>query len=130
MGEEPDVRRAKERSGAVVQRESGARCGEGGETMGMEVGAGDCASLAEECSSCSVQDCENIFCFREACAVAGDDWMAMAETALVIAKGEARKTRVKSRVEKSGDGKVGELHFGVAREFQEGLRGLLAVWKR
>lgn len=43
--------------------------------------------MARELGVCTVQDCEDVLCFGDAGAVAGDDRVAVAEDAVSVTKG-------------------------------------------
>lgn len=68
-----EVRRRKQRSGAVVERGCGTECAEWGREKRAEVGAVDCASVSGESEVWSVQDCQDVLCFGGVGAVAGED---------------------------------------------------------
>lgn len=70
-----------------------------GRTREGEVGAGDCASVAEHFAPCSVLECNDVHCFGNVLAVAEDDWVAVEEHALSVTEGEAEKTAVKKGLE-------------------------------
>lgn len=74
--------------------------GSGGRTGEMEVGGGDCASVAEKLEACSVPECEKVPGLENVGAVDGDDWVALAKNALGVTEGQARKTGVKERLQK------------------------------
>lgn len=81
----------------------------------MEFGGGDCPSVAGEFGACSVQDCKNVLCFDDVGAVAGDDWMEVAEDAVSVTRDEAKETAIKDGLEKAGDGELRGFHSGFAR---------------
>lgn len=90
--------------------------GSGGGTREVKDGAGDCATVAREFGTCSVQHCENVFCLGDVVAVDGDDWLAEAEGAVSVTEVQAEETGFKDGLEKAGEGDLGGLHFGFARD--------------
>lgn len=65
--------------------------------------------------TCSVQESEQALCFRDVRAAAVDDGAALAEDAVRVTEEELEETGIKDGPENSGDGELGEVHFGVAR---------------
>lgn len=83
--------------------------GSWGKTKKMEVGAGSCASLAENFGVRSVQDCQEDLCFEDVGAAAGDDCMEVAEGAVNVTKRETGKTGVEDKLEEGGESKLSRL---------------------
>lgn len=73
--------------------------GTGGRTKEVKADVGDCASVAGEIDTCSVQDREADFRFRDDDAVAEDDFVVVAGDAVSVAEKEARKTTVRGELE-------------------------------
>lgn len=63
-----------------------------------------------------MQDRKEILCFRVVGAVAGYNWLTLAQSAVGVTKGKAEKTGVKSELAENGDGELGEPDFGIARD--------------
>lgn len=58
----------------------------------VEVGGGDCASVTGELQGGTVQDCEDLLCFRSIGAVAERDWLAVRNTPLALRKGKLKRS--------------------------------------
>lgn len=76
----------------------------------MEVGVGDGASAAGDFGACSVRECEDVHCFRDVGAVAGEDWVTVAEAAASITGDETAEARAKGGMEKGEDAQLSKLH--------------------
>lgn len=87
-----------------------------GRTRKVEFGAEDCASVAEQFGTCSMQDCENVLYFGTVGARAKDDWMAVVKDAVSVTKEKSEETGVKDGLEKSGDGDLRMLIFKISRD--------------
>lgn len=88
--------------------------GRWGGKVEVEAGTGDGASVAGGFGASAVRECEDVFGFRNVCAVAGNDWVTLAEDTVSVAKGEADERGREDGLEEVGDGKMGELEFGIA----------------
>lgn len=71
----------------------------GGRTREVEVGAGNCTSVAGMIAACSMQNCVDALCFPDVGAVAADDWVALAEDGVGVTEEDAEKTEVKDGLE-------------------------------
>lgn len=113
-----DLTRGVEKSGVVLlcKEDLVVRVGNGSRTPEMQVGAEDCASVRGEFDACFVQDCEEVLCYGDVGAAAGDDWLAVAENAVSVAKKDAKETGADYGLEKGGPGELDVLHFGITRD--------------
>lgn len=64
-----------------------------------------------------LQNCETILCFGDVEAVAGENRVAVGESAVSATKKEAEETEVKDGLKYGGDGALVELHFRIAKDF-------------
>lgn len=77
-----------EKSGVLLSCEEGpvVSAGKGRKRVKVEIRARDCASVATEIETCSMQKCKDIICFGDFGAVAGNNGVALAENAVSVAK--------------------------------------------
>lgn len=103
----------------VAKNRMVSSCGEGlmlnarsgGKKRKVEVGTGDCASVARTFRACAVQNSEGIHCFADVGAVAGADCMAVANDFVSVMNEGSEDTGVKAGLEEGRHGKLDELHF-------------------
>lgn len=86
--------------------------GGGGRTTEMDVRERDCAAVAYKFGARSVQDYEDLFCFRNVGTVARDDWGAVPEDAMSVTESQAEETQPENGLEDGGDGELCKLCSG------------------
>lgn len=89
----------------------------GGGNVEMGAKARYRASAAEGFSACTMGDAENVFCFRNGRAVAGDDGGAPMVVAMSVAKSGADEREAENGLEEVGEGELGKLDSGTAGDF-------------
>lgn len=97
-------------TGLVVSARSTGRIRE------VEVGAGDCAFVAEKFGSWFVRDCEGDLCSGDISAADEDDRVAVGVNALSVMEREPQRTEVSNGLEEDGDDELGKLRFGFAKD--------------
>lgn len=94
----------------MTSTESGDRKSE------VEIGGGDCTSVAREYRVHSVQKCEDMLRIGGNGEVAKSDWARVAENAVSVMECKAEETRVRAELERGGGGEPSEVHFELSRD--------------
>lgn len=63
-----------------------------------------------------MQECEVVPCFGNVGAVAGVDWVAVAENGVSVTERVAEETEIEDGLEQGTDGELGEPDFGIAKD--------------
>lgn len=79
--------------------------------------------MAGEFEACSLQECENVHCFKDVGAVSENECLAVAKDAESIIEEESEESEVKNGLERGGYGELGALHSEFAEDVSEGFGG-------
>lgn len=109
MREGHDVRCGKERNGVVLQSGLDTKGGQGGLNNGG-VGRDRKLCICEgEFGASSVQDCDNVHCFKVVDAAAGDAWVTVTEGIASVTIEKVETTVVRVGQEEAEGGELGSL---------------------